>query len=275
VQAVICADDTNPYTHIPLLLAVQKGISTIACHHGALDGRHMIKQNHADVVLAKGKMEQDYLVRRCGIRPQVVEIGAPRLSESCVHKPDSQKRSLILFFSEAYEVASGRARGFYQDMLPLLAKLALSERKQLIIKLHPSESFAERSRLVREILSYEEQQIVKVIDRASNQDLLDRTWFAVTIMSSVVVECALRQVPCFLCAWLESWPYGYCDQFTRFQVGIRLNKPAEISSIPSILDSYQVSTATRENCWTPIEAQRFGELLGFSPRSQAVAHTQD
>src|SRR5579862_4473998 len=39
VRSVMCADDSNPYTHIPLLLAAERGLPTIACHHGALDGR--------------------------------------------------------------------------------------------------------------------------------------------------------------------------------------------------------------------------------------------
>src|SRR5439155_7122100 len=62
VSAVLCADDTNPYTHIPLLLARERGLPAVACHHGALDGRYLIKKSHADLVLAKGRMEKDYLV---------------------------------------------------------------------------------------------------------------------------------------------------------------------------------------------------------------------
>src|SRR5207253_1195568 len=61
VKAVLCADDSNPYTRIPVILARNRGIPAIACHPGPLDGRHLFKQNHADVILAKGKMEQDYL----------------------------------------------------------------------------------------------------------------------------------------------------------------------------------------------------------------------
>ena len=48
---------------------------------------------------------------------------------------------------------------------------------------------------------------------ALQPEMLNKTWFGVTILSTVVVECALRGIPCFLCAWLESWPYGYIDQF--------------------------------------------------------------
>ena len=77
VQAVLCADDSNPYTHLPLLLAKARSLQTVACHHGALDGRYMLKQTHADMLLAKGAMEEDYLVRVCGVPREKVEVGAP------------------------------------------------------------------------------------------------------------------------------------------------------------------------------------------------------
>jgi len=37
VAGCLSADDSNPYTRIPLLLAEQRGIPAVACHHGALD----------------------------------------------------------------------------------------------------------------------------------------------------------------------------------------------------------------------------------------------
>ena len=155
VQAVICGDDSNPYTHIPLLLAAQKRLPTISCHHGALDGRYMFKRNHADVLLAKGKMEEDYLLRLCGIPRDAVEVGAPILSVDLKQESGTSNKPSIVFFSEAYEVAGGRAQGFYQDVLPALADLAISDGRELIIKLHPSESVSERSRILERTLSPE------------------------------------------------------------------------------------------------------------------------
>jgi hypothetical protein len=275
VQAVICADDTNPYTHLPLLLAVQKKLPTISCHHGALDGRYMFKRNHADVLLAKGKMEEDYLVRLCRIRPEAVEIGAPTLREKVQRGAGGREKRSIVFFSEAYEVAGGRARGFYRDTLPPLANLALSEHRELIIKLHPSESVSDRTRLVRETLNSTQQRVVRVVGGPLQQGLLDQAWCGVTVMSTVVIECALQQIPCFLCAWLESWPYGYCDQFARFEVGIRLREPAEIQKIPAILQGYHASSAIRQNCWTPIPSQRLQALLGLGRHQPTIVGARD
>jgi hypothetical protein len=278
VQAVLCADDSNPYTHIPLLLAVHKGLPTIACHHGALDGRHLFKRNHADVVLAKGEMERDYLVRLCGLPSETVEVGAPMLprdlqvrdskQESC-----AEQRPSIVFFSEAYETGGGRAQGFYQDTLPALADLALAEGRELVIKLHPSESFSERSRLVEQILRPEQQRVARVVSGPLQSEMLNRTWFGVTVLSTVVTECALHGVPCFLCAWLESCPYGYVDQFTRSNVGIRLNEPSQISEIPMMLGNYKADRV-QENCWRPVERQRLRALLELSQERRRATATR-
>ena len=42
VASVLCADDSNPYTHLPLLIARERGLPAIVCHHGALDGRYLV-----------------------------------------------------------------------------------------------------------------------------------------------------------------------------------------------------------------------------------------
>jgi hypothetical protein len=183
------------------------------------------------------------------------------------------KKSCIVFFSEAYEVGGGRVRGFYQDILPPLADLALSEGRELIIKLHPSESFAERSRFIEQILGPEQRKVVRIAGGPLRAELLERAWFGVTVLSTVVVECALQGVPCFLCSWLESWPYGYVDQFTRFGVGVRLAERFEIAQIPEMLKNYKVGGSVREDCWRPIEKLRLQALLGIGRTSGAPAAT--
>ena len=62
IVGCLCADDSNPYSRIPLILAKRNEVSTLACHHGALDAWMAIKTQHADFYLAKGEMERDYLV---------------------------------------------------------------------------------------------------------------------------------------------------------------------------------------------------------------------
>jgi hypothetical protein len=272
VQAVICADDSNPYTHIPLLLAKEMGLPTISCHHGALDGRYLFKRAHADVVLAKGKMEEDYLARLCELPADRVTVGAPVLVEQ-VAKPSETSKHSIIFFSEPYEASGGRVRDVYEDILPPLADLALAQGRELIVKLHPAESVAERSRVIGEILATRQQRNVRIVSGALQPEMLNRAWFGITILSTVAVECALRGVPCFLCKWLESSPYGYVDQFTRFGLGILIHRRDEIQNIPQMLQSTKLDAGLRENCWTPIEPERLRTLLGVSQQLQSAAST--
>jgi hypothetical protein len=140
VQAVLCADDSNPYTRIPLLLAQARQMPNIACHHGALNGRYVFKRSYADLVWAKGRMEEDYLVRMCGVPRDKVEIAAPALpaNRTGLEKSNGQSfRPYILFISEVVDVGGGRPEEFYRDVLPPLADLAIATGRKLIVKLHP------------------------------------------------------------------------------------------------------------------------------------------
>jgi hypothetical protein len=265
VQAVLCADDSNPYTRIPLLLARERGLPNLACHHGALDSRYLFKRSYADVIWAKGKMEEDYLVRRCGVPREKVEIGAPTMPAnwSGLEKSNPQTfRPYLLFISEAYDVSSGRTQEFYRDILPPLADLALAAGRELIVKLHPVESERERAGLVARILSTEQRAVTRIVSGPLTEDLLAKAWFGITILSTVAMECAIRGIPCFLCKWLEFWPYGYVEQFIRFGVGIGLNDAREIARIPEYLQLHRASAAgVSENCWQPAAAGRLRELL--------------
>src|SRR5438309_4779336 len=262
VQAVICTDDSNPYTHIPLLLAKARGLPTVSCHHGALDGRYLFKPCHADVILAKGRMEEDYLVRVCNVPANRVEVGAP-LELVKEDQASRDLKPLIVVFSEAYEAMGGRAADVYQDILPGLADLARAEKRELVVKLHPAESASERRRIIHQTLLPRQRPVVRVVSGPLQSEMLDETWFGITILSTVAADCALRGIPCFLCKWLESSPYGYVDQFTRFGVGIRLNGPEEIKQIPGMLRQNRPNAATSANLWSPIAKDRLRVLLGI------------
>ena len=265
VQAVLCGDDTNPYTRIPLLLARKRGLPTVACHHGAFDGRYLFKSNHADVILAKGRMEQDYLVNVCGVDPAGVEIGAPGVpseSTETERAPSLPKaRESIVFFSEPYEVALGRTEEIYRDVLPRLVELAARCEKKLIVKLHPSESQHDRKRLAAKLLNRESMERIEWRAGSLSAESLQSAWFGLAVLSSVVLDCAVHGVPCFLCEWLDLWPYGYVAQYRKFGVGIGLSAAAEIAKIPDILAGWRPGQDLIEDCWQIISQQRLQELL--------------
>ena len=274
VQAVLCADDSNPYTRIPLLLARARGLPNVACHHGALDGRYVFKRSYGDVIWAKGKMEEDYLVRKCGVPQEKVEIGAPALPANGSGPGQSNRQDFrphLLFISEAFDVSGGRPEEFYRDILPPLADLALATGRELIVKLHPAESERERASMLARILSVEQKRVTRIVSGPLTEDLLASAWFGVTVLSTVAVECAIRGVPCFLCRWLESWPYEYVEQFIRFGVGIGLNDPSEIGRIPEYLQQRTVSADMSENCWQPVAAGRLRELLTAPHKAYTTA----
>jgi len=271
---VLCADDSNPYTRIPLLLAQGRGLPNIACHHGALDGRYFFKRTYGDVIWARGEMEADYLARSCGVPPERVEIGAPALPENWERAAKSRLRGFqpyLLFLSEAVDHAGGRTEEFYRDILPPLAELAMETGRTLIVKLHPAESKRERAGMIARILSARQRSATRIVSGLLTEDLLANSWFGITILSTVASECAIRGIPCFLCKWLECWPYRYVDQFIRFGVGIGLNAPGEIAKIPEYLQNHSVSSSVRENCWHTVAPGRLRELLTSSGKAYTTA----
>ncbi|MFY9558885.1 MAG: hypothetical protein WAQ52_01505 [Terriglobales bacterium] len=260
VEAVLCSDDFNPHTHIPLLLGHKRGLPTITCHHGALDGRYLIKTVHADVILAKGRMEYDYLVHTCGLDPSVVEVGAPGTPEY-LGKTRGEEGDWIVFFSEPYEMTAGRTDEIYRDVVPGLVDLAKRTGKRLVVKLHPSENLPDRQSLTREVLTREQMGTIHWVTGRFGPDLLRRTWFGLTVQSSVAMECVVHGVPCFFCDWLDLWPYGYLAQYRKFGVGVGLRSPEKIASIPKILATYHLDRRIVADCWEAMTPQRFQDLL--------------
>ncbi len=274
VQGVLCADDSNPYTRIPLLLAQARGLPNISCHHGALDGRYFFKRKYGDIIWVKGKMEEDYLVRTCGVPRDRVEIGAPVLPASWNASQITRRHGSkphLLFVSELFETEGGRAEEYYRDVLPALADLALSTGRKLVVKLHPMESERERAGMLARIFDPRQKDVTRIVSGPLSEELLAQAWFGITIFSTVATECAVRGIPCFLCKWLEFWPYGYAEQFIRFGVGIGLNHPGEIKRIPEYLEHNNVvSEDARENCWQPAAGGRLRELLTTFPQAATM-----
>jgi hypothetical protein len=254
---------------MPLLLAQRRGIPAIACHHGAFDGRHLIKKNHADVILVKGRMERDYLIDTCGLDPSVVEIGAPSAPE---HPAGTRKAEgdWIVFFSEPYEMTVGRTEEIYRDVLPDLTGLAQRTGKRLVVKLHPSENLPDRQSLAQRVLTQEQRETIQWITGRFGPELMQRAWFGLTVLSSVAMECVVHGVPCFLCDWLDLWPYGYISQYRKFGVGIGLRTPEQIASIPEKLAAYTPDPRIVEDCWEAMSPERFEEILAGRRVASAV-----
>jgi hypothetical protein len=234
VKSVLCCDN-NPYTLLPVLLSKRRNIPTVSCHHGALDWRYRMVPVFADVVIAKSEMEQDYFSRVCNIPANKIQTGARDRLAQVAEKCQRGSASAIVFFSEPYEANKARGNEIYSELLPPLADMAIKEGRKLVIKLHPFESVRRRKALVRRILSVEQQRSVEIVAGPLTPQLLEQAWFAVTVLSTVAMECAAVGVPCFLCQWLEYPHHEYGEQFRRFGVGHTLRSGAELLKISAII----------------------------------------
>ena len=251
VCGVLCGDDSNLYTRLPVLLAARRKIATVDFHHGAFDGRYLLKDLACDLYLAKNEMELDYLVRVCGLAAEKIVIAAPERKDAPVGARLGPRESAsAMYFSEPYEAAGLRTEEVYRELLPGLVRVARESGRRLIVKLHPFESRTERSRMVQEVLSPEDAELVTLLDGPLTSELMSRAWFGITVESSTALDCQENGVRCFLCGWLATSPYEYMQQYARFGVGEMVERAEHIGEIPTRLANRATRAALPERSTT-------------------------
>lgn len=261
VVSCLSADDSNPYTRIPLLLAGQRGIPAVACHHGALDCRMAFKNLRSSNYLTKGEMERDYLDRICGVDARRIRIGAPSSPLRENASIWSERAPWITWFTEPYETDVWRVEAIYREVLPRLCAAARRSGKAVVLKLHPFESARQRLRLVKRILSEDDRKLVRVTDSPLSREILQNTWCAVTVESTVALECASAGIPAFLCGWLRHAYAGYAPQYVRFGVARMLELPDDLLRIPDMLRATIPGAGTADRLVQAISPEVLSEVL--------------
>lgn len=261
ISAVLCGDENNPMNRIPVLLARERKLPTVHCNHGALNVLLPLRAPACDTYLAMGEMEQDFMERTFSAGSARIEQGAPEVASSSRSPGTAEQSGSIVLFSEQYELTQGRTRIFYEEVLPPLCAIAREHGRRLKVKLHPFESVASRRRIVDAVLQPADREIVDLVKGALTEELLADTWFAVTVESSVSVDCAIRGIPCFLCSWFIAPLVGYGKQFLRYGAARSLESPQDIASIPQLLREFEMTPAVQRKLCNPIEAGRLEKLL--------------
>src|SRR5579872_1551466 len=228
ITACLCTDDSNPPTRIPLILSRKRGLPAIALHHGALDYAMAVKGHHADFYLTKSEIEHDYLQRTCRVSGEkLVRVQVP---ESLPSTRPSRFPDAFVFFTEPYEHFGWRRHEIYGDLVPRLRNVAERLNLRLVLKLHPFESAA----WFQKILKPGER--IEVVSGPLTTNFLQTVKVAITVQSSVAIECQNFNIPVFLMAWLRDSLTGYVRQLASFGVGWRLESIDGIDKIPDLLN---------------------------------------
>ncbi len=262
IVGCLCCDDSNPYTRLPLILARNRGSPTVACHHGAMDSKMAVKVPHADIYLAKGEIERDFLVRSCGVPAAKVVLGGQGLPSGpdAAKAATGQSEAWLVFFTEPYQAMGWRPEEVYRDLLPRLWSLSQACKLKLVFKIHPFESVRGHRRVLRKYLPEHEPRI-GVIAGMPSPELWRNIRFGLTVQSTVALQCAAQGIPVFLCSWLRDATSGYLEQFARFGIGQVLESAAELSEIPRLLEMQGKTVELRPNLWETMDPEQLRDLL--------------
>jgi hypothetical protein len=255
VCGVLCGDDSNFYTRLPVWLAAKRNLPTVDFHHGALDGFYLFKDLSCDLYLAKSEMERDYLLRVCELPADKVVLAPPSNMQRVSSSQGAREGRSIVLFSEPYEIGGMRAEDVYRELLPNLWLLARRSERRLVIKLHPFESRVQRRRILQGLLPAEAARHVEWIEGPLTPELLHRTWFGITIESTTAIDCTQNDVCCFLCRWLTLSPFGYAEQYARYGMAESLQSAEQISEIPDRLSQFHNRRSAANDSATPDPAQ--------------------
>jgi len=261
VTAVLSADENNPYTRLPVLLARSRKLRTVFSDHGALNMTFGIRPPVSDTYLMQGDMARDYIVGWCGLSADKIVVGGPATHNPLPASSHPTQKDWIVYYSESYELYSGRTQTFYAELLPELCLLARRMNRKVIVKLHPFESRRTRTAIIDRVLSAEERSLVIIREGPMTSDLFARAWCSLTVESTVAVESTLNGIPCFLCSWFDASWYDYGKQFAKYCAGFPLDSPQRIREIPQLLEQFQITEATRRGLQTSITPEHLESVL--------------
>ena len=140
-------------------------------------------------------------------------------------------------------------------------RLPAGRARLVVLKLHPFESARQRLRLVNRILNEDDRKLVSVTDAPLSREILQKTWCAVTVESTVAFECASVGIPAFLCGWLRHAYAGYAPQYVRFGVGRMLEFPDDLLRIPDMLRAAIPGSDTARRLVQAISPEALSEVL--------------
>jgi hypothetical protein len=196
-ETVIVGDEFSFVDRAALHLGKVRGIPTASRQHGVLDSHYLRDSILADVHLAWDEATVAWLEVHGAIPPgQTVRVAGRGAAEP---GPPAGRGNDVVLFLQPLELVGVPMADWLSETLPPLLRAARSSGGRLRAKLHPLQS---RSALAA-LLPADFAGQVDLVTDISAREILQTARAAVTLDSSVAVDCRDFGVPCFSTAWYE------------------------------------------------------------------------
>ena len=114
--------------------------------------------------------------------------------------------------------------------------------------------------MLRRLIPEDGRQI-EVLAGPPSDKLWNNTRLALTVQSSIALECAALGIPVFLCEWLRDSYSGYVQQYARFGAGHVLESSEQIGEIPTLLESCCGKSLRPYSAVSAVNPDDFAHLL--------------
>ena len=126
IEAVFSADEHNPFTRLPTVLAKARNLRRVVCDHGALNMTFGIRRQCSDVYLAAGEMAKDYIVTWCGVPAEKILVGGPQKSSGSLPSAREGRRDWIVFSPSLMRFRRGALKRFIPNSCQNCVRLRVS-----------------------------------------------------------------------------------------------------------------------------------------------------
>jgi hypothetical protein len=204
-RRVFVGDEFSYIDRATIRLARSLGLETVSRQHGVLDSHYLRDRLLADRHLAWDEPTVAWLRSRGAVGERRVEALPRRLPPP---RARARAPSTVAVFLQPLELLPAPLADWTEETLPAVVAAARARGLRVVLKPHPLQTAI----LVGDAVPASVRDDVRVAEGVPARDLLADAAAAVTLDSSVCVDCRDAGVPCFSTAW---YPGTYASELAR------------------------------------------------------------
>jgi hypothetical protein len=218
-ERFVVGDEFSFVDRAALHAARARGLATVSRQHGILDSHYRREGVLSDLHLAWDPATISWLADHGALRADGVARAAPRKAACDVARAGTG-RDIVVFLQPLEMIGVPTGDWMREALLPL-ARVAAAEGVALVAKLHPLQVRA----ALEEFVPREARKGLRLVAAPSARELLASCGVAVTLDSSVAVDCRDAGIPCLSTAWYAG---TYAEDLARLGWVVPCASPTEL-----------------------------------------------